>query len=210
MTFAFKFKVCAIVFLFCQLSLSQLQQRQVVQDEKTQTKESPTKEKPKIPAKDKKLALQMLEISDAQARGFEAPMRSYALLQIAQIYVTLEPEKARGLLGDAFTASVGIQDDDSTKARLQEEIFRTLLPIAGQDERERLAERRGDPRSPQACRHDLAHHLAHVVVGERCERFRQAARDLPRNPPAVLGVADPAGGVLGGAHGAEIRGDHVT
>src|SRR5437764_1916197 len=128
-------------FLFAQQQPPQEEQQvQQGSESKIAGKEGEAKAGPKIPAKDKQLALQMLETSDAQARGFEAPMRSYSLLQIAQIYVTIDLEKARGLLGDAFTASVGIQDDDNTKARLQEDIFRTLLPLSQADVEERLAQ----------------------------------------------------------------------
>jgi hypothetical protein len=139
MMFASKLRIGAAALVLCPFLFSQ-QQQQIVQDEKTQSKSSEAKEKPKTPVKDKQLALQMLETSDAQARGFEAPMRSYSLLQIAQVYLTIDPEKARGLLGDAFTASVGIQDDDQTKSRLQEEIFRTLLPLSQADVEERLSQ----------------------------------------------------------------------
>ena len=128
-------------FLFAQQPPPQQEQQvQQVSENKIAGKEGEAKAGPKIPAKDKQLALQMLEISDAQARGFEAPMRSYSLLQIAQIYVAIDPEKARGLLGDAFTASVSIQDDDQTKSRLQEEIFRILLPLSQADVEERLSQ----------------------------------------------------------------------
>ncbi len=126
-------------FLFAQEPARQEQQVQRVSESKT-TGEDVGPKKPKIPVKDRQLALQMLETSDAQARGFEAPMRSYSLLQIAQVYVTFDSEKARSLLGDAFTASVGIQDDDQTKSRLQEEIFRTLLPLSQADVEERLSQ----------------------------------------------------------------------
>jgi len=126
-------------FLFAQEPARQEQQLQRVSESKT-TGEDVGPKKPKIPVKDRQLALQMLETSDAQARGFEAPMRSYSLLQIAQVYVTFDSEKARNLLGDAFTASVGIQDDDQTKSRLQEEIFRTLLPLSQADVEERLSQ----------------------------------------------------------------------
>ncbi len=145
MTFAPKLKIGLVALLFCswvfaQQPAQQEQQIQQVAEGKTAAKPSDTKAEPKVSAKDKELALQMLETSDAQARGFEAPMRSYSLLQIAQIYATIDPEKARGLLADAFTASVGIQEDDSTKTRLQEEIFRTWLPLSQTDVEERLSQ----------------------------------------------------------------------
>jgi hypothetical protein len=125
-------------FLVAQQPAQQEQQIQQVADSKSSVKEADTKTTPKISAKDKQLAFQMLEISDAEARGFEAPMRSYSLLQIAQIFVTIDPAKARGLFGDAFTASLGIQDDDNTKSSLQEEILKALLPLSQADVEERL------------------------------------------------------------------------
>ncbi len=127
-------------FLFAQQPAQQEQQIQQVAEGKVTGKSADAKPETKVSAKDKELALQMLETSDAQARGFEAPMRSYSLLQIAQIYASIDPEKARSLLADAFTASVGIQDDDSTKTRLQEEIFRTWLPLSQADVEERLSQ----------------------------------------------------------------------
>ncbi|HEV3040129.1 MAG TPA: hypothetical protein VHA33_20360 [Candidatus Angelobacter sp.] len=125
-------------FLFAQQPAQQEQQVQQVAESKSAGKDVETKAAPKISARDRELALQMLEISDSEARGFEAPMRSYSLLQIAQIFVPINPEKARGLLGDAFTASLGIQDDDNTKGMLQEEILKTLLPLSQADVEERL------------------------------------------------------------------------
>ena len=125
-------------FLFAQQPAQKEQQIQQLAEDKSPAKEVEAKAEPTISAKDKQLALQMLEISDSEARGFEAPMRSYSLLQIAQIFVTINPEKARGLLGDAFTASLGIQDDDYTKGMLQEEILKALLPLSQADVEERL------------------------------------------------------------------------
>lgn len=145
MTLALKLRIGLVALVFCSCSFAQQpaqqeQQIQQVAEGKTAGKAGDAKAEPKVSKKDKELALQMLEASDAQARGFEAPMRSYSLLQIAQIYATIDPEKARSVLADAFTASVGIQDDDSTKTRLQEEIFRTWLPISQADVEERLSQ----------------------------------------------------------------------
>lgn len=92
---------------------------------------------------DQQLGRQILQASEAMARGLEAPMRSYSLLQIAQAYVANDKPKAAGLLRDAFTASVGIPDDkdtQDTKNRLQESILRALLPISQADVEERLAQ----------------------------------------------------------------------
>src|SRR5215471_4918389 len=88
--------------------------------------------KPKL-TDDQKLALQLLETSEAASRGFEAPMRSYGLLQTGASLTGLDPARARSLLGDAFRASLEIQDDDYTKVRVQEEILRTLLPLSQED-----------------------------------------------------------------------------
>src|SRR5579871_243437 len=45
---------------------------------------------------DQVLAGRTLEIAESQARGLDAPMRSYALLQIAGAFTSSNPEKARG------------------------------------------------------------------------------------------------------------------
>jgi len=145
MMFAPQLRIGLVTLLFCpflsaQQPAQQEQHIQQVAEGKATGKPIDAKAEPKVSKKDKELALQMLEVSDAQARGFEAPMCSYSLLQIAQIYATLDPEKARGVLADAFTASVGVQDDDSTKTRLQEEIFRTWLPLSQADVEERLSQ----------------------------------------------------------------------
>src|SRR5512140_3554818 len=73
---------------------------------------------PPKPAKltpDQILAGRTLEIAESQARGLDAPMRSYALLQIAGAFTSSNPDKARSLLQDAFSASLAIQDDDDMK-----------------------------------------------------------------------------------------------
>lgn len=106
---------------------------------KTQVKPVKAASTLKEPAKttkiteEQELALQVLETSEASARGLEAPMRSYSLLQIASSFPTQDDKKARALLHDSFTASLAIQDDNDTKARLQEDIFRALLPLSLDD-----------------------------------------------------------------------------
>lgn len=102
------------------------------------TKEQ-AKAKPRL-TEEQKLALQVLESSEASARGLEAPMRSYALLQIASAFITKDDKKARSLLHDSFTASLEIQDDDDTRTHLQEDIFRALLPLSLDDVEERLSQ----------------------------------------------------------------------
>jgi len=91
---------------------------------------------------EQKQAYDLLEASEASSRGLEAPMRSYGLLQIASSYPTAENEgkKPRALLRDAFTSSLEIQDDDDVKSRLQEDIFRSLLPLSQADVEELLSQ----------------------------------------------------------------------
>lgn len=105
------------------------------------------KEAPKL-TEDQKLAYSTLEMSESASRGFEAPMRSYGLLQIGSTFSTLDASKARGLLRDAFTASIEIHDDDYDKSRLQQEIFRTLLPLSQDDVEELLPQAEISARKP--------------------------------------------------------------
>jgi hypothetical protein len=95
---------------------------------------------------DQILANQTLESAESQARGLEAPMRSYSLLQIAEAFAASDPAKARGLLQDAFSASLAIQDDPFAKENLQLDIFRALLPISLSDVEERLVQAEPRPR----------------------------------------------------------------
>src|SRR5579859_4382840 len=64
--------------------------------------------KPDMLTPDQILAGQTLELAESQARGLDAPMRSYSLLQIAGAFTVSNPEKARGLLQDSFSASLAI------------------------------------------------------------------------------------------------------
>lgn len=108
-----------------------------------QAKATPAGAGVRVPAKpkltgDQKLALNILESSEAASRGLEASMRSYALLQIASSFPMPDEKRSRALLHDAFTASLQIQDDDATKSRLQEDILRAMLPLSLDDVQELL------------------------------------------------------------------------
>ena len=107
---------------------------------------------PKAPklTPDQILANQNLESAESQARGLEAPMRSYSLLQIAEAFTVSDPAKARGLLQDAFSASLGVQDDPFARENLQQDIFHALLPISLSDVEERLAQAEPRPRKQAA------------------------------------------------------------
>jgi hypothetical protein len=87
---------------------------------------------------EQKLALNLLEVSEAASRGAEPPMRSYSLLQIASSFPTPDEKRSRALLRDAFTASLEIHDDDETRAKLQEYVFIALLPLSLEDVQELL------------------------------------------------------------------------
>jgi hypothetical protein len=121
---------------------------------------------PKLTA-DQVLANQTLDTAESQARGLEAPMRSYGLLQIGVAFAASNPAKARGLLQDAFTASLAVQDDDLAKNTLQEDIFRTMMPISQSDVEERLA--RAEPR---------ARKRAAEGVISRCVESKQLSRAI--------------------------------
>jgi tetratricopeptide (TPR) repeat protein len=118
-----------------------------------------TAKKPKL-TDDQKLALQLLETSEAASRGFEAPMRSYGLLQTGSSLMGLDAARARSLLGDAFRASLEIQDDDYTKSRVQEEVFRTLLPLSQEDVEELLPQAEMNVRKP----------ITDIIVGRYAEK----------------------------------------
>ena len=99
---------------------------------------------------DQILANQTLASAESQARGLEAPMRSYSLLQIAEAFTVSDPAKARGLLQDAFSASLSVQDDPFARENLQQDIFHALLPISMSDVEERLAQAEPRPRKQAA------------------------------------------------------------
>jgi hypothetical protein len=149
--------------LLAQFSLAQqvAQQQQLTSERSTKSEETTEpKNAPKLAKEEKKFASQMLETSESAARGFESPMRSYVLLQIAQVYNTLDKAKARELLNDAFTASLGIQDDDRTKGMIQEEILMVLLPLSQSDVEERLPQAEPQPRK----------HISEIIIRRYAEK----------------------------------------
>jgi tetratricopeptide (TPR) repeat protein len=131
--------VVPVVCLFSCLAIAQSQTKAPLKPVKATSAaaEARVPAKPKL-TDDQKLALNILESSEAASRGLEAPMRSYALLQIASSFPTPDEKRSRALLHDAFTASLQIQDDDATKSRLQEDILRAMLPLSLEDVQELL------------------------------------------------------------------------
>jgi hypothetical protein len=109
---------------------------------------------------DQKLALQLLETSEAASRGFEAPMRSYGLMNVAQSLTGLDQARAQALLRDAFRASLEIHDDDYTRDRMQQEILRSLLPLSQADVEELLPQAGMQVRKP----------ITDIIVGRYAEK----------------------------------------
>jgi hypothetical protein len=140
-------RLFSIAFLLLSSSFAQPPSVQAPAPVKKTTAAGNQKEAPKINP-EQKLALQLLETSEAASRGFEAPMRSYGLLQVGSSLTAIDAARARSLLRDSFTASLSIQDDDDTKSALQEEIFRTLLPLSQSDVEELLPQAEMKVRKP--------------------------------------------------------------
>jgi hypothetical protein len=162
-----RFMVFAVIFLSSCLALAQEQPVQPRNSHdgsraaavKKVSATEPAKEVPTL-TEEQKLAFQTLESSEGASRGFEAPMRSYGLLQIGSTFVALDPAKARGLLREAFTASLEIHDDDDTKSRMQQEIFRTLLPLSQEDVEELIPQAESSVRRP----------ITDLIVGRYAEK----------------------------------------
>jgi hypothetical protein len=93
---------------------------------------------PKISDEDRQRAVKLLDVSEAQSRSFEAPLRSYMLYQIAQSFLPLEKSKSRTLFRDAFISTLEIRDDADTKERLQNAILLGLLNVSQSDVEELL------------------------------------------------------------------------
>jgi hypothetical protein len=137
---------------------------------------------PKLTA-DQVLANQTLETAESQARGLEAPMRSYSLIQIAAAFTASNPAKARGLLQDAFTASLAVKDDDLAKNTLQEDIFRALMPISSSDVEERLAQ--AEPRARRQAAESIISHCIEKKQFDKAIDLVQQITSLDEFPYAA-------------------------
>ncbi len=133
-------KKSSVVFLLCAVALSVTAPAQNINTNEQRREASSAKAaaEPKISDADRAKAIQLLEQSDAQSRAFEAPLRTYMLLQIAQAYLPLDKSKSQTLFKDAFTSSLEIRDDDELKQRLQDPILTGLLTISQPDVEELL------------------------------------------------------------------------
>jgi len=115
---------------------------------KTKTADKKAVDKTPKLTDDQKLALQLLETSEAASRGFDAPMRSYGLMNVAQSLTGIDQARAQALLRDGFRATLEIHDDDDTKSRMQQEILRSLLPLSQADVEELLPQAEMQVRKP--------------------------------------------------------------
>jgi len=123
---------------------------------------------------DQILANQTLESAESQSRGLEAPMRSYSLIQIAEAFTASDPAKARGLLQDAFSASLSVQDDPFARENLQQGIFQALVPISMSDVEERLVQAESRPRK-QAADGLIARYIEKKQFGKAVDLVEQVA-----------------------------------
>lgn len=86
-----------------------------------------------------KYGAQLLQIAEADAGGLQGGMRAWALWQVARGYERTDKAKAIELLGDALTATRGMdQGRLNPRAMLQEQILKTLAPLAPQQVDEAL------------------------------------------------------------------------
>jgi hypothetical protein len=144
----------------------------------------PAAKAPKL-TPDQILANQTLESAESQSRGLEAPMRSYSLIQIAGAFAASNPDKARGLLHDAFSASLAVQDDPFARENLQHDIFLALLPISMSDVEERLAQAEPRPRK-QAADGIIARYIEKKQFGKAVDLV-EAVASLDEFPYAAGG-----------------------
>jgi hypothetical protein len=122
------------------------------------------------------LAREMMESALLQARGLEEPgMRANTLLQVAQVYLSIERETAREVLLDAFQATLALESDPEMRLLLQGWILERLLPFGDDLVGELL---------PQAEPMARRQALSHLVVSAAQEKKFDRALEL-------LDLADP-------------------
>ena len=190
---SFTLQVVFAALLLSPLAFGQQVQQQQEVAVRTSTTTADTKAAtPKLSKEDTQLATQMLEISESTARGFEAPMRAFSLLQIAQVHVSLDKKKAVEMLKDAFTASVGIQDDNFGKQHIQEDIFRTLLPLSQADVEELLPQAETRVRK-QTSEEIISRYVEKKEFGPAIDLVNQVSRfdEFPYNSATKLMMAMP-------------------
>ncbi len=166
----FRISTCAVLLCCACLSFGQQETASQTQSEAKPSpraaslKRSPVKPpadaKPKL-TEEQKAALQILETAEGSARGFEAPMRSYSLFQIASSLTNTDQKKARSIFNDAFTASLEVRDDDDTKERLQQEVLRTLLPLSIADVEQAL------PQAEPKVRKEVSQGIISAYTGKK-------------------------------------------
>ncbi|HYG99883.1 MAG TPA: hypothetical protein VD837_12185 [Terriglobales bacterium] len=122
--------VSVVAFLVVSPSVAQQvqQERRDVQVGARQARHTPDKPTPE----QQKRGMQMLSVAEADAGGLQGGMRAYALMQIARAYARTDKAKALELLEGAFTATREMDDDGrlQTRASLQEDILKEMVPLA--------------------------------------------------------------------------------
>ncbi|MFB3813776.1 MAG: hypothetical protein ACE14L_06655 [Terriglobales bacterium] len=93
------------------------------------------KTRAKVMPKYQKYGMEMLKIAEADAGALEGGMRAYAYWQLARAYERSDKKKALELLESALLAMRAYDDDHmngSLKQRLEEDILRSMAPMAPQ------------------------------------------------------------------------------
>jgi hypothetical protein len=124
------------------------------------------------------LARELLEGSLLQARGLEQPeARAYTLMQVGQAYLGVDRGIAREALGEAFQATLSIEDDPRGDARrqLQGWVLEALVPFGAGAVEELL------PQAVPDARHQAITRL--VISASREKQFDRAL--------AMLDLVDP-------------------
>ncbi len=145
---------------------------------------------------EEKLAYQILQTAPAEARGLLPPMRAYVLWEIASGYKA-QPKKERGLLNDAFLATLSIdpaeKDWQSNRGAMQSRVLRTTLDDLGpEDVEQEMA--RCDPTARSTAIEMLVEYYAqHKNLRRAMALIRQAVgeAEFPYDAAATLMLALP-------------------
>lgn len=134
-------KAWLAVLVLAAAAAAQQQQQQVQQERVAGAPDAATPRPALSPAQvrqNQERARRLLEAAQAQAAGFEAPMRAFSLWQIGESLAPMDRARAVTALRDAFTATLAMDEGESgdagraqrdDKGRLQESILRALLTL---------------------------------------------------------------------------------
>ena len=116
-------------------TLAYAQEAQVVQRQAQQARiGSSQPEAQKLTPEQRERAMQLLEGAAAGARSLDSGSRSYALMQVARVYQSIDKKKAIELLDEAITAAGEVaRENDRLKrvgSELQEQVLKAMVPLA--------------------------------------------------------------------------------